>query len=205
LHFSRFFHKLTFPLTGHLLLNNSKPAETVVQSVSKTRFIIGGALFVGGFLSPLLIPLVTSSDLPGNWKAILSTGLVAGLPEVGMLLAVAVLGKQGFAQLKEMFLSRFRQVTEPSAVSLTRYRIGLLMFFTPLLLGWLGPYAEHFFSSLAGGSLKYAVFFDLVFAMSFVVLGAGFWEKIRSLFVHESTGSAETSRASTDSPEGRNQ
>ncbi len=79
-------------------------------------------IFVGGFLSPLLLPLVTSSDLPGNWKAILSTGLVAGLPEVGMLLAVAVLGKQGFAQLKEMFFSRFRKITEPAAVSLTRYR-----------------------------------------------------------------------------------
>jgi len=82
-------------------LSHSSPKESGVQPVGKTRFIIGGAVFVGGFLSPLLIPLVTSSDLPGNWKAILSTGLVAGLPEVGMLLAVAILGKQGFAQLKE--------------------------------------------------------------------------------------------------------
>ena len=165
-------------------MNNSIPAEAVIQSVSKTRFVVGGALFVGGFLSPLLIPLVTSSDLPGNWKAILSTGLVAGLPEVGMLLAVAVLGKQGFAELKEMFLSRFRKVTEPSAVSLTRYRIGLLMFFIPLLFGWMEPYVAHFFIPMADGSLASVVFFDLLFALSFVVLGAGFWEKIRSLFVH---------------------
>jgi len=186
-------------------LNNSKPTETVVQSVSKTRFLVGGALFVGGFLSPLLIPLVTSSDLPGNWKAILSTGLVAGLPEVGMLLAVAVLGKQGFAQLKEIIFSRLRKVTEPSAVSLTRYRIGLFMFFTPLLLGWLEPYAAHFFTPLADGSLAPVIIFDLLFASSFIVLGAGFWEKIRSLFVHEIPGSAETSHLSTDSPEGKSQ
>ena len=129
-------------------MNDSASIKPVIQPVSKTKFIIGGALFVGGFLSPLLIPLVTSSDLPGNWKAILSTGLVAGLPEVGMLLAVAVLGKQGFAQLKEMFFSRFRKITEPSAVSLVRYRIGLFMFFIPLLLAWLQPYAVHFFSPL---------------------------------------------------------
>ena len=180
-------------------MNNSIPAEAVIQSVSKTRFVVGGALFVGGFLSPLLIPLVTSSDLPGNWKAILSTGLVAGLPEVGMLLAVAVLGKQGFTELKEMFLSRFRKVTEPSAVSLTRYRIGLLMFFIPLLFGWLQPYAAHFLSPLAGGSFTSAIILDLMFALSFIVLGAGFWEKIRSLFVHDGPGSAETSSLNDNS------
>jgi len=166
-------------------LNNSNPIESEVPPVGKTRFIIGGAFFVGGFLSPLLIPLVTSSDLPGNWKALLSTGLIAGLPEVGMLLAVAVLGKQGFAQLKEMFFSRFREVTEPSAVSVRRYRIGLFMFFIPLLVGFLEPYAAHFISPLAGASLKSSIFFDLVFASSFIVLGAGFWEKIRGLFIHD--------------------
>jgi len=165
-------------------LNNSPSNEIVAQPVNRARFVIGGMLLVGGFLSPLLIPLVTSSDLPGNWKAILSTGLVAGLPEVGMLLAVAVLGKQGFAQLKELFFSRFRKITEPAAVSLTRYRIGLFMFFLPLLLGWLQPYLENFFPVFAGGSMPPFIFLDLVFAASFIVLGAGFWEKIHSLFVH---------------------
>jgi hypothetical protein len=166
-------------------LNQSLKKPPVEQPVSRAKFIIGGALFVGGFLSPLLLPLVTSSDLPGNWKAILSTGLVAGLPEVGMLLAVAVLGKQGFAQLKELFFSRFRKITEPSAVSPTRYRIGLLMFFLPLLLGWLQPYLAHFFPLFAEMSLISSLLMDIVFASSFIVLGAGFWEKIRNLFVHD--------------------
>lgn len=155
------------------------------KSVGKAKFVIGGALFVGGFLSPLLIPLVTNSDLPANWKAILSTGLVAGLPEVGMLLAVAVLGKQGFAQLKEIFFSRFREITAPSSVSPTRYRIGLVMFFTPLLLGWLQPYIVHFYTPLDSDSMWHVILSDLVFAASFVVLGAGFWDKIQCLFVHD--------------------
>jgi hypothetical protein len=165
-------------------LNQESQEASVVQTVSKTKFMIGGVLFVGGFLSPLLLPLVTSSDLPGNWKAILSTGLVAGLPEVGMLLAVAVLGKQGFAQLKEMFFSRFRKITEPAAVSLTRYRIGLFMFFIPLLTGWLQPYLVHFFPAFASDNMLPFILMDLVFASSFIVLGAGFWEKIHSLFIH---------------------
>jgi hypothetical protein len=169
---------------GVLALDQASSGESSVQAVSKLKFLIGGTLFVGGFLSPLLLPLVTRSDLPGNWKAILSTGLVAGLPEVGMLLAVAVLGKQGFAQLKEMFFSRFRKITEPAAVSATRYRIGLFMFFIPLLLGWLQPYLVHFFPAFAGDNMLPFILMDLVFASSFIVLGAGFWEKIRSLFVH---------------------
>lgn len=124
--------------------NSTVKPET--QGMSRARFFIGGTLFVVGFLCPLFVPLVTGSDLPGNWKATLTTALMVGLPEVGMLLAAAVLGKQGFAQLKEMFFSRFRKVTEPSAVSANRYRVGLFMFFVPLLLGWLQPYVVHFFS-----------------------------------------------------------
>jgi hypothetical protein len=167
-----------------VVVNQSSREESGSKPVSKAKFIIGGILFVGGFLSPLLLPLVTSSDLPGNWKAILSTGLIAGLPEVGMLLAVAVLGKQGFAQLKEMFFSRFRKYTEPSAVSLTRYRIGLVMFFIPLLSAWLNPYIVHFFPGFGTDKMLPFMLGDLMFASSFIVLGAGFWEKIHGLFVH---------------------
>ena len=157
-----------------------------MQAVGKKRFVIGGVLFVGGFLSPLLLPLITSSDLPGNWKAILSTLLVAGLPEVGMLLAVAVLGKQGFAQLKEMFFSKFRKMTEPAAVSVTRYRIGLFMFFTPLVVGWLYPYLVNYFPVFASEDLQATIILDLIFAFSFLVLGAEFWGKIHALFIHSS-------------------
>jgi hypothetical protein len=181
-------------------LNQSSRIPSDVQPIGKTKFIIGGILFVGGFLSPLLLPLVTSSDLPGNWKAILSTGLIAGLPEVGMLLAVAVLGKQGFAQLKEIFFSRFRKITEPAAVSLTRYRIGLVMFFMPLLSAWLQPYIVHFFPGLATDKMLPFILGDLLFASSFIVLGAGFWEKIHGLFVH----STETRQDSSQQPENSN-
>jgi hypothetical protein len=166
-------------------MDKSNPSETGNVVIGKTRLIIGGILFVGGFLSPLLIPLVTSSDLPGNWKVFLSTGLVAGLPEVGMVLAAAVLGKQGFAMLKGKLFALLRKHTAPGAVSARRYRIGLFMFLTPLALGWLGPYAVHFFPVLASKSLLPAFIPDLVFAASFIVLGAEFWEKIRSLFVYD--------------------
>lgn len=173
-------------------MNHPSPNEPAIQAVGKTRFIIGAVVFVAGFLSPLMIPMVASSDLPGSWKAVLSTGLVAGLPEVGMLLAVAILGKQGFAQLKEMIFSRFRKITEPSAVGAVRYRLGLFMFFIPLLTGLLEPYVVHFFPGFNQAQVLPAILMDLVFASSFIVLGAGFWGKIRNLFVHNAGLSSET-------------
>jgi hypothetical protein len=169
-------------------MDQGKQAESKPQSVSKARLIFGGVIFVGGFLSPLLVPLVSQSNLPGNWKIFLSTGLIAGLPEIGMLLAVAILGKQGFALLKGKLFAILRRHTEPSAVSARRYRIGLVMFCIPLIVGWLGPYAAHFFPALGSESLVPVIALDLVFASSFLVLGAEFWEKLRRLFVHSSEG-----------------
>ena len=167
--------------------NSARSPAATSQPVGKLRLAIGGILFVGGFLSPLLIPLVTRSNLPGNWKAVLSTGLVAGLPEVGMVLAAAVLGKDGFALLKNKLFALLRKHTEPAAVSAARYRLGLVLFSTPLLVGWLSPYLVRVLPalSLEHGSLAPVVVLDLMFALSFLVLGADFWEKIRRLFVYE--------------------
>lgn len=167
--------------------SQNKAAATEALPVGRVRLVIGGALFIGGFLSPLLIPLVARSDLPANWKTLLSTGLVAGLPEVGMVLAAAVLGKDGFALLKNKLFALLRKHTEPAAVSAARYRLGLVLFSTPLLVGWLSPYLVRVLPalSLEHGSLAPVVVLDLMFALSFLVLGADFWEKIRRLFVYD--------------------
>lgn len=171
-------------------MNKSNAPENSSGDIGKTRLAIGAILFVGGFLSPLLIPLVTQSDLPGNWKVFLSTGLVAGLPEVGMVLAAAVLGRQGFSLLKEKLFSLLHKHTAPEAVSAKRYHVGTFMFLMPLALGWLAPYAAYFLPVLASKTLLPAVILDLVFAASFFVLGAEFWEKVRNLFVYHKSGTA---------------
>jgi len=46
------------------------------------RFHLGLVMFVVGFASPLLIPLVTASGLPTRWKAIISGALAVGICEV---------------------------------------------------------------------------------------------------------------------------
>ena len=95
-------------------------------SPPRSRFILGGAIFISGFLSPLLIPLVTDSDLSAEWKVLVSGILVLGLPEVFMLIAVAILGKQGFDYLKTHLWKFIRPADK---VSVARYRTGLILFF----------------------------------------------------------------------------
>jgi hypothetical protein len=123
-------------------------------------------------------------EISDGWKTFLSTGLVAGLPEIGMLAAVALLGKPGYALLKQKLFSIIKRHTEPAAVGPARYRIGLLMFCIPIAIGIMVPYFGYFFPDLGQLPLRAVIMIDLVFAASFLVLGAGFWEKIRALFVH---------------------
>ena len=66
----------------------------------KGQLLFGGAVFVLGVLCPLLVPLVAASDLPTEWKTVLSGLLLLGIPELFMLAAAAILGKSGFDYFK---------------------------------------------------------------------------------------------------------
>ena len=152
------------------------------ESPSKSRLILGGIIFISGFLSPLAIPLVTGSNLSTEWKTMLSAVLVLGLPEVFMLIAVAILGKQGFDYLKSHLWQAVRPADKVSAM---RYRIGLVLFFTPILFGWLSPYLELWVTEFGTLQIRLAIAGDIIFAISLFVLGGDFWLKIKALFTHE--------------------
>ena len=152
------------------------------ESPSKSRLILGGIIFISGFLSPLAIPLVTGSNLSTEWKTMLSAVLVLGLPEVFMLIAVAILGKQGFDYLKSHLWQAIRPADKVSAM---RYRIGLVLFFTPILFGWLSPYLELWVTEFGTLQIRLAIAGDIIFAISLFVLGGDFWLKIKALFTHE--------------------
>ncbi len=152
------------------------------ESPPKSRLIVGGTIFISGFLSPLAIPLVTGSTLSTEWKTMLSGVLVLGVPEAFMLIAIAILGKQGFDYLK----SRLWKAVRPAdKVSSTRYRIGLVLFFTPILFGWLSPYLELWITVLEAYQTTFAIAGDIIFAVSLFVLGGDFWLKIKALFTHD--------------------
>jgi hypothetical protein len=122
--------------------------------------------------------------MPTPWKTAISGGLAVGVPEVMMLLAAAVMGKEGFAELKRRTGRIFARHGPPQQVSRARYRVGLVMFVVPLLLGWLGPYVHHHLPGHDEHPLWWNLSGDLVFVASLFVLGGEFWDKLRALFVH---------------------
>lgn len=152
--------------------------------VSKTRFRLGSTIFIIGFLSPTIIPLVAATDLPLKWKTTISGALAVGIPELFSIVAIVIMGKPGFQQLKKMFFGYIKKYKPPEHVSLTRYRMGLLMFTLPLLMAWLLPYFGHLISVYQENFVLFSVAGDLLFISSLFVLGGEFWDKLQALFLY---------------------
>lgn len=111
-----------------------------------------------------------------------ATGIIFIWNKAVILLAVAVMGKPGFQQLKSAIFGVFRFPPE-SAISPARYNFGLFMFLLPLVTAVLEPYIDAAWPSLRPKLLQLQVAGDLMFLASFIVLGENFWDKFRALFV----------------------
>jgi hypothetical protein len=153
-------------------------------SPTRGRLLVGAGVLIFGWLCPLFVPLVLGSSLSSEWKTTLSGLLLLGIPEVFTLAAVAILGKSGFEYLKGILYGWLRRLAPPDAVSLARYRAGLVMFLLPLFFSLLSAYVPNLFPGFAAHPMAFAVTGDVIFFASFFVLGGDFWDKIRSLFVH---------------------
>lgn len=151
------------------------------KTISKSRIIFGGAILIIGFCGPLFIPIVTGSALSVGLKATLSGLLAFGIPEVFMLIAIGILGKDGYAFLKTK-LGGFISRIAPDEISNTRHRIGVLLFCLPLILGFLQPYIGHYIDFFNNIPLWYYIMSDGIFVMSIFILGGSFWDKLRGLF-----------------------
>ena len=147
------------------------------------RFRLGMTVLIAGWLSPLLIPVVTRTSLATEWKTIISGLLAVGIPEVFTVVAIAIMGKSGYNLIKKRIFSFLKRHGPPDRVSLTRYRIGLVMFVLPILFGWLGPYGAQRIPGYETHRFLVSLIGDSIFIASFFVLGGDFWDKIRALFI----------------------
>ncbi len=163
----------------------SKEVKTAKQHAPGWRFRFGIFFFVLSLISPVFIPLVNATGLPVEWKTALSGLLVVGIPQLLTFLAIVFLGKSGFNYIKGRMIGFLKRYALPSAVSRTRYYIGLAMFLVPFLFGWLAPYAPQLLPGYEAH--RFAVNFtgDLLLLISLFVLGGDFWDKVRALFVYE--------------------
>jgi hypothetical protein len=142
------------------------------------RFNVGIALIALMALAWLLIPIeaalgMSAATIGGT------TAAIAIANKIILVLAIAVMGKAGFQQLKAKL---FRQLTPPAEVSPTRYRIGLVMFFLPFVQDLLETWASHVAPSLVANRVWVDITMDVVLIASLFVLGGNFWNKLRALF-----------------------
>lgn len=153
---------------------------------AQNKIIIGSIVFILGQISPLiLIPIVLSLDLPSGWTTALSGVFMFGFPELAILASIAIMGKDGFNFIKGKIFGYFKKIAPADTVSRTRYRIGLIMFVIPFLIGWLLPY----FTDLIGSYSEFGMYIniggDILLVTSLFILGGDFWDKIRALFVQD--------------------
>ena len=160
-------------------------AADVPVARSRARFIVGSAVFGIAFLAPLLVPLVAATGLPSEWKAGISGLLLFGVPEIGMLVAVAIMGKDGYEALKGILQRSFKQLLPARSVGRWRHRIGVAMFVTPLAMGWLFPFAMGKLPALGEHRIALGIAGDTVLLASLFVLGGEFWEKLSALFLRD--------------------
>jgi hypothetical protein len=164
---------------------SDKKSSSDEQTQKVWRLRIGLTILIIGLASPLLIPVVAATDLSSGWKTALSGALALGIPEVFSILAIAIMGREGFDVIKSRFYSFIKRHGPPDRVSKTRYSVGLVMLLLPLVFAVLGPYFSHFIPVFDSYRLSFSIVGDLLVISSLLVLGGEFWDKVRALFIHD--------------------
>ena len=148
---------------------------------------LGVALFGLSIVLPVLgLPLVAAMGLSAATVATFSGAMLAGSEVLGIV-AVAVMGKSGYAYIKNRVFGFIKQHGPPAEVSRTRYTSSLVMFGVPIVFGWLAPYATDLIPGYLGNEFSYGIIGDLLLVVGLFVLGGDFWDKLRALFIHGAT------------------
>lgn len=161
----------------------SSPDNQVETAPAKGwRFKCGIGIFALALVLWGLIPLAASLDVPGSRIAALSaTVFIAN--KVLLIACIAIMGKEGFQQLKGMLFGHAKRLTPAQKVGPLRHTIGLVMFVLPLLTATLEPYFDQILPGFRPNLWQLQVLGDLMLITSFFVLGGDFWNKLRGLFV----------------------
>jgi hypothetical protein len=146
---------------------------------------LGVALFIFSIVLPLLgIPFVATLGFSNSITTTVSAALLIGAEVIGVA-AIAVMGKNGYVYVKNRVLGFLKQHGPPEKVSRRRYTIGLIMFSLPILFAWLSVYIANWVPGFINNPLPYAIIGDVLFLTSLFVLGGGFWDKVRALFIYD--------------------
>ncbi len=153
------------------------------KNTNRGRLILGSAVLIMGFIAPVFIPLVAATDWSTGVKSVISGLFAFGIPELFMIIAVGIMGKDGFDYIKRFLSIMLRKYGPPDEVSKLRYNIGLVMFILPIVLSIVAPYIGDKIDFYEHHKVIIMVSFHVLLILSLFVLGGDFWEKLRSLFI----------------------
>ncbi|EHK66106.1 transporter suffix domain-containing protein [Achromobacter arsenitoxydans] len=146
------------------------------------RFKCGIGLFILAFALWFLIPIAAAVDAPGSRIAAL-TGAIFIANKVLLITCIAVMGKEGFQQLKSIVFGHAKKLAPAKKVGPVRHAIGLVMFILPLLTSMLEPYVDQIWPGFRPRMWQAQLGGDVMLVASFFVLGGDFWNKLRALFI----------------------
>lgn len=154
---------------------------TAKTKPSGWQYHAGWLCFILCLIMPLLSLLVPILGLSKTSSALLIGGLVVGAPELFMVLAIALWGKSTFDYFITQVFGLFRFLAPAKSVSSTRYYVGLTLLIISFFPSWILSYAP----SLVNDTTRICIVlsFDILFVISFFILGGNFWNKVRELFI----------------------
>jgi hypothetical protein len=99
----------------------SQESQNIPQKPAGWRMAIAIVLIGTSLGAPVLIPLITGSGLSTEVKTLVSGLLVVGIPQLLMIAAVALVGKSGFAYIKQQARGELSRLAPPREVTAVRY------------------------------------------------------------------------------------
>ena len=150
------------------------------------RYYLGLLLFVIHIILPLLaLIFVPMLGVSAGFSAILYGLSVAGGPDVLLVASAAIMGKENLEYLFSKLGPWFKNLVKWDQVSPKRYKAGLWL----MMLSMVTTFVFFYFlpETLVDGDKPSWGFYvtvgaDILFLVSFFVLGSEFWAKIRALF-----------------------
>lgn len=151
---------------------------------TQARFVLGCILLTTGILCGLAVPFLGFFHITHNKAAIVSFLMLShhGLT----FLSIAVMGQDNFERLTEPVhraAAKAGEKIKPAGnVSRDRYRIGIIMLVTPLIVV-TAMHLINEFHFKHETRVIISLTMQAMFLASFFVLGGDFWDKARALFV----------------------
>lgn len=113
------------------------------------------------------------------------SGMIFFAPEVFTLIGVAIMGKENHTHMRRLFTAFIQKIKPAGHVSLWRHKLGLVLFFLPMLPTYIQAYKPQWLPDSTSLRVCVRIAVDVLFVASLFVLGGDFWDKLHALFVRE--------------------